>query len=100
MLFNFVRKVLCVQAAEARLRRAQTEGVTSVAVGELTQENEALKRLMRCHLCNERPKSCIISKCWHLFCRECVQKNLENRNRKCPRCGIAYGSADVHDCFL
>jgi hypothetical protein len=36
----------------------------------------------------------------HTFCRECVQKNIDNRSRKCPACGERFGKDDVKDIYL
>ena len=51
-------------------------------------------------VCHDRRKEVVITKCFHLFCRPCIAKNLEIRHRKCPGCGVAFGQADVHSVFL
>ncbi len=60
----------------------------------------AQRKLLRCGVCDARQKDCIITKCWHLFCQQCIQKNLETRHRKCPGCGAAFGAADVKQVYL
>ena len=32
--------------------------------------------------------------CGHVFCQECVQNLISNRNRKCPACARAFGNGD------
>lgn len=34
-------------------------------------------------------------RCFHLFCKECIDENLRNRSRKCPACGEKFGQDDV-----
>lgn len=58
------------------------------------------KQLVRCSQCNEREKDVVIARCFHTFCKQCVQENLRVRNRKCPRCGKAFGESDVHALFM
>lgn len=39
----------------------------------------------------------VITKCFHLFCSNCIQRNLEIRHRKCPACGAPFGQNDVKE---
>jgi E3 ubiquitin-protein ligase BRE1 len=52
-----------------------------------------------CKVCLEREKTTVLSKCWHTFCGECVEQNLRDRHRKCPKCGAKFGEQDVHILF-
>jgi E3 ubiquitin-protein ligase BRE1 len=36
-----------------------------------------------------------LCRCFHLFCKECIDENLRNRSRKCPACGEKFGQDDV-----
>jgi E3 ubiquitin-protein ligase BRE1 len=36
----------------------------------------------------------------HTFCRECIQKRLDVRNRKCPACALQFDFQSVKDLFL
>ena len=38
---------------------------------------------------------CFLCRCFHLFCKECIDENLRNRSRKCPACGEKFGQDDV-----
>jgi E3 ubiquitin-protein ligase BRE1 len=42
----------------------------------------------------------VITKCYHLFCSPCIQRNLELRHRKCPGCGIPFGQSDVRTVYI
>ncbi|WIA13504.1 hypothetical protein OEZ85_007077 [Tetradesmus obliquus] len=83
-----------------KLERLTRNANTSEAVQELEEEINALRRLLKCNVCHTRQKDVIITKCWHMFCKQCIAKNLEARHRKCPGCGHQFGQADVKQFFF
>lgn len=56
--------------------------------------------LLRCSVCTDRFKSVAITRCLHMFCKECIDENLRNRQRKCPACGEKFGQDDVRQVFF
>merc|ERR1712176_1614966 len=44
------------------------------------------KLKLTCAVCSEREKKVMLSKCLHMFCRECIQQQQVSRNRSCPLC--------------
>eukprot|EP00587_Corethron_hystrix_P000873 CAMPEP_0113306298 /NCGR_PEP_ID=MMETSP0010_2-20120614/5602_1 /TAXON_ID=216773 ORGANISM="Corethron hystrix, Strain 308" /NCGR_SAMPLE_ID=MMETSP0010_2 /ASSEMBLY_ACC=CAM_ASM_000155 /LENGTH=1110 /DNA_ID=CAMNT_0000160931 /DNA_START=742 /DNA_END=4071 /DNA_ORIENTATION=+ /assembly_acc=CAM_ASM_000155 len=56
-----------------------------------------LKHKLACPVCKDREKKCILKRCNHMFCRQCVDENIKNRSRKCPACGLSFGKDDVGD---
>lgn len=66
----------------------------------LQDEVQELRKVMRCSVCSSRQKDCVITKCFHMFCRECVEENLRTRHRKCPACGKGFGQDDYHTIWL
>jgi E3 ubiquitin-protein ligase BRE1 len=64
------------------------------------EELEAYKQLLRCNTCNLRHKSVALNRCMHVFCKECIDKRLETRQRKCPICTEPFGTNDVRQIFL
>ena len=56
--------------------------------------------MLRCSVCQDRFKSVAITRCFHLFCKECIDENLRNRHRKCPACGDKFGQDDVRPIFF
>jgi chromosome segregation ATPase len=56
--------------------------------------------MLRCSICRDRFKSVAITRCFHLFCKECIDENLRNRQRKCPACGEKFGQDDVRAVFF
>ena len=89
-----------VQGLHERLTKARSNGVTTEQLEEVQAEAAAMKRIILCSVCNKRPKTVVISKCWHMFCKECIESRMSSRSRKCPTCSTAFGAADVHEVFL
>lgn len=56
--------------------------------------------MLKCSVCKDRFKSVAITRCYHLFCRECIEESLRNRSRKCPACGEKFGADDVANVFF
>jgi E3 ubiquitin-protein ligase BRE1 len=88
------------QIFSSRLERAKRKDDVAGANKELEDELDDMRTLLRCSVCHERQKNVIITKCFHMFCKPCIQRNLDTRHRKCPGCGVAFGSQDVKNCFF
>ncbi len=56
--------------------------------------------MLRCSVCRDRFKEVAITRCFHLFCRHCIDTNLANRHRKCPACGEKFGYDDVKTVYF
>ncbi|GFP96126.1 E3 ubiquitin-protein ligase bre1-like 2 [Phtheirospermum japonicum] len=72
-----------------------TSASGEAAIQKLQEEIKDCKAILKCGVCFDRPKEVVIVKCYHLFCNQCIQRNLEIRHRKCPGCGTAFGQNDV-----
>ncbi|XP_020100122.1 E3 ubiquitin-protein ligase BRE1-like 2 isoform X2 [Ananas comosus] len=66
-------------------------------IQKLQDEIKECKAILKCGVCFDRPKEVVITKCFHLFCYPCIQRNLEIRHRKCPGCGTPFGQSDVRE---
>ncbi|KAF7682640.1 E3 ubiquitin-protein ligase Bre1 [Astathelohania contejeani] len=66
----------------------------------LISDLEKYRKLLRCTVCDENYKDTVIGKCMHVFCRACIDKRLELRNRKCPSCGELFCANEVKKIFL
>jgi E3 ubiquitin-protein ligase BRE1 len=53
------------------------------------------KKLINCPACQERPKNFVITRCYHLFCQECIESYSE-----CPTCFKAYNDRDMKQIFI
>ncbi|WPH00914.1 e3 ubiquitin-protein ligase bre1 [Acrodontium crateriforme] len=56
--------------------------------------DDGWRRLAICTVCNTRIRNTALKLCGHVFCHECVNDLVKNRNRKCPSCAKAFGNAD------
>lgn len=92
------------EALQRKLARAGPEAFGGAkkggAGGGGDEVLEHLRRKVKCSLCTINDKDAIINKCNHAFCRECLQKRLDVRNRKCPACAVQFDYQSVKDLFL
>lgn len=86
-----------VSAKTARLNTVHDGGPK---VEQLQEQIKDLKDIVRCSVCHDRRKEVIITKCFHLFCNTCIQRNLEHRHRKCPGCGTPFTQSDVRIVYI
>lgn len=56
--------------------------------------------MLKCSTCVQRFKSVVINRCGHLFCKECIDDRIANRQRKCPSCAIQFGRDDVSTVYF
>jgi len=67
-------------------------------------ELEQLKQIISCPIKLDQriglDQFCVIAKCWHVFSRDGIDTNLQNRNRKCPACASLFDRTDVKDIFI
>lgn len=90
------RKVAqCEEQIAGLKRRAEKLLKVGGSNDEFKEEIDAYKSMLRCSVCNDRPKGVVITRCYHMFCKECIDIRLENRDRKCPGCGAAFSASDV-----
>jgi len=80
-------------------RAASSAGLQSSS-GSSDLQLEQYKKQLRCGVCNERPKAVILTRCFHLFCKACIDDNMEKRIRKCPICYTGFGDRDVHAVYF
>ncbi|KAF3777023.1 E3 ubiquitin-protein ligase BRE1-like 2 [Nymphaea thermarum] len=83
-----------VQKLRDKVEQMASES-SEAAIEKLQEKIKEYKAVLKCSVCYERPKEVVITKCNHLFCSLCIQRNLEIRHRKCPGCGTAFGQNDV-----
>jgi len=66
----------------------------------LQKQLDEYKALLKCPSCNINFKNCVITRCWHVFCEDCIEKRKKSRQRKCPTCGESFGYQDVQQIYL
>ncbi|KAG6512377.1 hypothetical protein ZIOFF_030488 [Zingiber officinale] len=86
-----------VMTRKAASLRAQTKGSV---LEKLRQEVKEYRGILKCSICLDRQKEVVIAKCYHLFCHQCVQRTVSNRQRKCPTCGASFSPNDVKPIYI
>ncbi|KAF5351869.1 hypothetical protein D9756_007572 [Leucocoprinus leucothites] len=72
--------------------------VVSTTPGGSDVEN--LKSILKCSTCRINFRSTVITKCMHTFCKDCVEKRIQTRQRKCPACNIAFAQSEVQQIWF
>jgi E3 ubiquitin-protein ligase BRE1 len=75
------RKTRMNAQREARSKAKKQDGAAAAAAGAGGDEgmlNMTLE-MLRCSVCHDRFKEVAITRCYHLFCKECIDVNLANR---------------------
>ncbi|KAG7098761.1 hypothetical protein E1B28_000670 [Marasmius oreades] len=57
-------------------------------------------KILRCSTCNINFRKVLLTKCWHTFCKDCIEARISTRQRKCPACNVAFGQSDVQTIFF
>ena len=77
-----------------------------INVEDINKENEDLKleiskyrEMVHCKICKTKIKNVVITKCFHTFCRGCIEAAIESRKRRCPICRAQISQNDVKDIF-
>ena len=91
----FGERDACEERCAGLKRRCEKLAKHGGSAAEYKEEIDAYKSMLRCSVCNDRPKGVVITRCYHMFCAECVNVRLENRDRKCPGCAAAFSASDV-----
>jgi len=86
----------------ATLRRKLERLTSSNYIDESGLEDELTyyKQKLNCSVCNEKPKAVVIARCYHMFCKPCVQERIQSRSRKCPTCADKFAESDVHNIYF
>lgn len=66
----------------------------------LQSEVDDLKKMIKCGACNARKKDTVLTKCYHCFCKQCIQTRIDTRQRSCPQCARKFGANDFATLYL
>ncbi|CAG9783951.1 unnamed protein product [Diatraea saccharalis] len=66
----------------------------------LLEEIREYKETLTCPSCKVKRKDAVLTKCFHVFCWDCLRTRYETRQRKCPKCNAAFGANDYHRLYL
>ena len=57
--------------------------VLSYTMEQMTTQVKYLHNKVNCPVCNVREKKCILLRCRHMFCQQCVDVNIKVSATKC-----------------
>ena len=61
----------------------------------LKLKHDSMLNKLACSTCKgEKLKECILP-CFHMFCRDCLETNIETRKRRCPFCRLNFDRKDI-----
>ncbi|XP_064619535.1 E3 ubiquitin-protein ligase BRE1B-like isoform X2 [Lineus longissimus] len=83
-----------------KLERHKKIELAGTADEVLMEEIKEYKEQLTCPSCKVKKKDAILTKCFHVFCLECLRTRYETRQRKCPKCNAAFGANDFHRIYL
>ena len=88
------------------LCKAKQYDPNSIDIDNINKENEVLKlenqkfrEMVHCKLCKTEIKNVVITKCFHTFCKKCIDAAIESRKRRCPICRELISQNDVKKIF-
>ncbi|KAG0316403.1 hypothetical protein BGZ97_006918 [Linnemannia gamsii] len=78
----------------------KSESSSSGESSEAAKQAARYLKLLKCPACDVNFKSHVILRCMHVFCKSCMDKQMEYRQRKCPTCRENFGAKDVKEIYL
>lgn len=103
-IYHFSYRMALQKDAKSKKKVDESAPPATVAAPSMNKEDvemlEITLGMLRCSVCRDRFKEVALCRCFHLFCKECIDENIRNRNRKCPACGEKFGQDDVKTIYF
>ncbi|XP_070598506.1 E3 ubiquitin-protein ligase BRE1A isoform X1 [Erythrolamprus reginae] len=99
-MFNFKRAQEDISRLRRKLETTKKPDMIPNCDEILMEEIKDYKARLTCPCCNMRRKDAVLTKCFHVFCFECVKTRYDTRQRKCPKCNAAFGANDFHRIYI
>lgn len=80
-----------------RMKKIEQAGTLDEVMMEEIRE---YKETLTCPSCKVKRKDAVLTKCFHVFCWDCLRTRYETRQRKCPKCNATFGANDYHRLYL
>lgn len=94
------KRLIASDTEAAQLRFALSQVDASDGKQHLVaQDSVELKRLVECGVCTARVRDAVIAKCFHSFCRTCLEQCLQTRTADCPACKQSFAQADLRPLY-
>uniref|UniRef100_K7FB72 E3 ubiquitin protein ligase n=1 Tax=Pelodiscus sinensis TaxID=13735 RepID=K7FB72_PELSI len=98
--FNLKQAQEDISRLRRKLEKQKKVEVYADADEILQEEIKEYKAKLTCPCCNTRKKDAVLTKCFHVFCFDCVKTRYDTRQRKCPKCNAAFGANDFHRIYI
>ena len=98
--FNNKRAQEEVKHLQLKLERQKKYELATNMDEVLKEEIKEYKEQLRCPSCKVKQKDAVLTKCFHVFCFDCLQKRYDTRQRKCPKCNANFGANDFRKLYL
>ncbi|XP_006012309.1 E3 ubiquitin-protein ligase BRE1A [Latimeria chalumnae] len=98
--FNYKRAQEDISKLRRKLEKTKKPDTLPNCDEILMEEIKDYKVRLTCPCCNMRKKDAVLTKCFHVFCFECVKTRYDTRQRKCPKCNAAFGANDFHRIYI
>mgnify|MGYP002803978355 CR=1 FL=1 len=89
-----------ISSFKRKLEKQKKMDIYGTADEILLEEIKEYKARLTCPCCNTRQKDAILTKCYHIFCFECLKTRYDTRQRKCPKCNATFGNNDFKKVYL
>lgn len=98
--FNYKRAQEDISRLRKKLESTKKPDMVPTCDKILMEEIKEFKSRLTCPCCNSRKMDAVLTKCFHVFCFECVKTRYDTRQRKCPKCNAAFGANDFHRIYI
>ncbi|XP_068111710.1 E3 ubiquitin-protein ligase BRE1A isoform X2 [Hyperolius riggenbachi] len=98
--FNYKRAQEDISRLRKKLESTKKPDLVPTCDKILMEEIKEFKSRLTCPCCNSRKMDAVLTKCFHVFCFECVKTRYDTRQRKCPKCNAAFGANDFHRIYI
>lgn len=98
--FRNKRLIEDLESLKKKYERASKMQSASAPDEVLMEEIREYKEQLTCPSCKTKPKDAVITKCFHVFCFDCLKTRVDTRQRKCPKCNAQFGANDFHRLYL
>ncbi|XP_066442529.1 E3 ubiquitin-protein ligase BRE1A isoform X2 [Eleutherodactylus coqui] len=98
--FNYKRAQEDISRLRKKLESTKKPDLVPTCDKILMEEIKECKSRLTCPCCNSRKMDAVLTKCFHVFCFECVKTRYDTRQRKCPKCNAAFGANDFHRIYI
>jgi len=98
--FRNKRLIEELESIKKKYERASKLQSASTPDEVLMEEIREYKEQLTCPSCKTKPKDAVLTKCFHVFCFDCLKTRVETRQRKCPKCNAQFGANDFHRLYL